>query len=112
MRGTVKSKDDMERLFREGRRSSSYLMNVIVGPCEGDQPQGRWGFIAGKKLGCAPLRNRCKRVLRAAAAELGGPWPQHDVVFVARYKLATANHHAVVSEMEKCLRKLGVGDGM
>lgn len=110
MRGTVKSKDDMERLFREGRRSSSYLMNVITGPSGEACPRGRWAFIAGKKLGCAPLRNRCKRVLRAAAAELGGPWPQLDVVFVARYKLAFADHQAVVREMQKCLRKLGVED--
>lgn len=110
MRGTVKSKDDMERLFREGRRSSSYLMNVICIPSEADQPRGRWGFIAGKKLGCAPLRNRCKRVMRAAAAELGGPWPQLDVVFVARHKLAFADHRSVVAEMQRCLRKLGVDD--
>ena len=55
MRGTVKSKDDMERLFREGRRSSSYLMNVIVAPAAGTNPQGRWAFIAGKKLGVVPI---------------------------------------------------------
>ena len=110
MRGTVKSKDDMERLFREGRRSSSYLMNVIVAPAAGANPQGRWAFIAGKKLGCAPLRNRCKRVMRAAAAELGGPWPQLDVVFVARHKLAFADHRSVVAEMQRCPRKLGVDD--
>lgn len=110
MRGTVKSKDDMERLFREGRRSSSYLMNVIVAPAAGTNPQGRWAFIAGKKLGCAPLRSRCKRVMRAAAAELGGPWPQLDVVFVARSKIATAEHQAVLKDMSKCLGKLGVVD--
>ena len=99
----------MERLFREGRRSSSYLLNVLLLPSpSGDANVGRMGFIAGKKLGDAPYRCRCKRVMRAAAAELGGPWPGLDVVFVARHKVGRANHDKVLKEMRKCLDGLGV----
>ena len=71
---------------------------------------GRLGFIAGKKLGVAPLRSRCKRVMRASAAELGGPWNGFDVVFIARRKVATADHAKVIHEMQKCLVDLGVVD--
>ena len=109
MKGTVKSKDDMERLFREGRRSSSYLMTVLVMPSPAAyEGNGRWGFIAGKKLGVAPLRSRCKRVMREVARELGGPWNGFDVVFVAKRKVATADHAKVVKDARRQLEGLGV----
>ena len=66
------------------------------------------GFIAGKKLGVAPFRARCKRVMRAAAAELGGPWPGVDVVFVAKHKVGYANHEKLLKEMRRCLKELEV----
>lgn len=109
MKGTVKSKDDMERLFREGRRSSSYLMTVLVMPSPtANDGIGRCGFIAGKKLGVAPLRSRCKRVMREVARELGGPWNGYDVVFIAKRKAATANHQKLVKDARRQLEGLGV----
>lgn len=57
---------------------------------EGRGPQGRVAFIAGKRMGGAVLRNRAKRVLRAAVDRAGGPWPGHDVVLIARERTATA----------------------
>lgn len=107
MKGTIKSKGEMERLFRTGRRSSSYLMTVLS--CEaGEGREGRCAFVAGKKLGPAPLRNRCKRVLRSAASELGAPWEGHDLVFVARRKVARADHAKVVEQMASQLSELGI----
>lgn len=106
MRGTIKSKVEMERLFREGRRSSSSLLTVIVAPSSSEV--GRWAFIAGKKLGIAPLRSRCKRVMRAAAAGLDGPWPGFDAVFIARRRVATAKPEKIAKEMSRCLKEQGV----
>lgn len=106
MKGTVKSKAEMERLFQEGRRSSSSLLTVISAPAAGSC--GRIAFIAGKKLGVAPLRSRCKRVMRATAAELGAPWPALDVVFVAKRRVAYADHRRLVKEMRRCLECAGV----
>ena len=65
-------------------------------------------FVAGKKLGTAPLRNRCKRVLRATAAELDGPWCGYDVVFIAKAKVARAPHVHVTSCMRDILAKAAV----
>ena len=102
----------MERLFREGRRSSSYLLSTLCYPSPaGFKDCGRMGFIAGKKLGVAPYRCRCKRVMRAAATELGGPWPGLDVVFIARSKTGRADHAKLVREMRKCLTELEVSCG-
>ena len=65
-------------------------------------------FIAGKKLGSAPVRNRCKRVLRAVAYELGGPWEGYDIAFIAHGKTACASHESVVASMRKQLEGLHV----
>ena len=108
MKGTVKSKDDVERLFREGRRSSSYMFVCFSTDSPSQASQGRCAFIAGKKLGCAPLRSRCKRVMRAAAAELVAPWKGVDIAFVARKDVATAPHEKVLREMSRQLSRLGI----
>ena len=111
MKGTVKSKCDVERLFQQGRRSSSYLMTVMSVPSSDENAQGRCAFIAGKKLGVAPLRSRCKRVMRACAAELGAPFEGYDVAFLARSQIAPADHGKVVHDMRKLLSKLGMETG-
>lgn len=107
MKGTIKRKEDIERLFQKGRRSSSSFVMVIE-ISNDHSPLGRCAFIAGKKLGSAPVRNHCKRVMREVARELGGPWKGHDIAFIARRKLASARHDDLVKRVEKQLRELDV----
>lgn len=83
-------------------------MAVISAPSEVPAGPGRCAYVAGKRLGNAPLRSRCKRVLRAASRELGAPWEGHDVVFIAHGRVARARHDRVVSQMRKQLLDLGV----
>lgn len=107
MKGTIKSKEDVERLFSQGRRSTSSSMTIIV--AERNNPDnGRCAFIAGKKLGNAPFRSRCKRVMRALAKDLGAPWDGYDVVFLARRGVAFGEHDELVSQARTLLAKLGV----
>ena len=106
MKGTIKSKQEIERLFKQGRRSSCRYCSLIIAPSP--LPGGRCAFIAGKKLGVAPLRSRCKRVMRAAARELGAPWMGVDVVFIAKKSVATAAHDDVVRQMGRALKQAGV----
>lgn len=107
MRGTIKSKEDVERLFSKGRRSTSSSMTIIV--CDSESPEiGRCAFIAGKKLGPAPFRSRCKRVMRELARTLGAPWKGYDVVFLARRGVAYGNHDELVGQARKNLVKVGV----
>ena len=108
VQGTIKSRQDIERLFQTGRRSSSSFLTIITAPSPSSSEAGRCAFIAGKKLGVAPLRNRCKRVMRAAAAECGAPWEGFDVVFVARRKAAYGNTDALRRSLRKQLNDLGV----
>lgn len=107
MKGTIKSKKDVERLFSNGRRSSSYAFTILQ--CESiEEGNGRCAFIAGKKLGNAPMRNRCKRVMRQVARELGCPWQGYDVAFIARRKVATEQHEKLVRKAQTQLTELGV----
>ena len=106
MKGTIKSKADVERLFQRGRRSSSSLMTVII--YENGGLPVRYAFIAGKKLGCAPFRNRCKRVMRDAVRLLDLPVVGYDIAFVARRRVGHASQGEIVTQMSQSLSKLGV----
>lgn len=107
VKGTIKSKEDVERLFSSGRRSSSYVFTVLQ--CRNEENEnGRCAFIAGKKLGNAPLRNRCKRVMREVARELGAPWDGYDVAFIAHRKTATESHEKLLKKARVQLSDLGV----
>ena len=71
----------------------------------------RYGITTSKKIGNAVRRNRSRRVIRAAFAQLepriNGKW---DFVFVARGKTAEVKMNEVLTQMEKQLTALGVID--
>ncbi len=58
-------------MYREGRRQRRGGITVILAPA----PPGpaRIGFVAGGRVGGAVARNRAKRRLRAATAQVGVP---------------------------------------
>ena len=81
---TIKSSREIDAVFRGALRSAHPLMIVMASPTpEGRGPEGRVAFVAGKRTGNAVVRNRAKRVLRAAARRAGGPWHPAGVRRVA-----------------------------
>ena len=90
MKNTIKSKERISWMFAHGSKYSGagflslYAILDEKGQRETGGRTGRVAFVAGKKLGSAPLRNRAKRRLREAAYQAGAPWKGYDVVFVAR----------------------------
>jgi ribonuclease P protein component len=67
---------------------------------------GSAAFVAGRRVGGAVLRNRARRILRAAWRELaprveGG----HDVALVARAAIAGARTSELVAEVEELLSR-------
>jgi ribonuclease P protein component len=64
----------------------------------------RYGFVAGKRIGKAVVRNRVKRlfreIVRATSTETG--W---DVVFIARNQAAKANYHELEASVAGLLRR-------
>ena len=82
-------------------------------PCA-DDAQGtgglRVGFTATKKVGNAVKRNRARRRLRAAVADvLKGSQPAHaDIVVVARQGTIERPYAELRSDLEAAMRKLRI----
>ena len=98
---TIRSKDEISRIFHEGRYVKTAYVTFIV---EHGQ-SGRVAFIAGKKLGGAVVRNRLKRRLRSLCRDLGGPWQNYDVIFLAKSALKDANYSKVLKSCEQLRKK-------
>ena len=96
MRGIrLKKRKDFRRLFEEG----SFVSNSFLAVHVSRNPEGkrRIGFTAGKKVGCAVLRNRCKRRLRECYRLNQAAVPKDmDMVLVARRPMVSARWDAVV----------------
>ena len=63
------------------------------------------GFSVGKKIGCAVMRNRVKRRLRAACVPLLPRMKKGLYVFIARQPAATADFDKLCRSMQYLLRK-------
>lgn len=88
---TIKSARDIQEIFGAPRRVANSLVVALIVPTPaGRGPEGRVVFVAGKRLGNAVVRNRCKRVLRATLQRTRLSWPGYDVALVAREGTATA----------------------
>lgn len=106
---TITSASEIDALFKQGRRAGTELLVVLTLPTpERRGPEGRVVFVAGKKLGGAVVRNRCKRVVRDAVRRAGGPWAGADVALLARRGTATAPPAALDEGLATALRRLGV----
>lgn len=93
---------EIDRLFAEGTRAAGSALLLIALPTpEARDQSGRVLFVAGKRLGTAVLRNRAKRVLRAAAMRTGAPWPGWDIALVAR----PATHRTAPRELDESIRR-------
>jgi ribonuclease P protein component len=66
---------------------------------------GRVAFIAGKKLGGAVWRNRAKRRMRGLCNDIGGPFPNWDVVFIARKGIEGVPYDEMKSQILNALNK-------
>lgn len=98
---TIKSRRDFERVFKGGRRVNHALVRLCAMPvADGMRP--RVAFVAPKRVGNAVCRNRCKRVLRAAAREVGLPLQGFDVILFS----TNATRGASSTDVARALGKL------
>ena len=104
---TLKENMDFRRLYYRGKSLAdpvlvTYVMKSRAGCC-------RVGITTGKKIGCAVLRNRSRRVIRAAFSDLENQITgDFDFVFVARSRTSCVKMQEVKAAMEKHFKKLGV----
>jgi len=89
-----------------GRRLAGPRVILYVAPGE---PGARPAFVAGRRVGGAVVRNRARRVLRAAWRSLAPLVPEDaHVVVVARGAIAGAGTKELETEMRGLLRSTGV----
>lgn len=105
----MKSTREIDRIFREGAKAGDPLLAMFaVRTPEERGPEGRAVFIAGKRIGGAVQRNRCKRVLREACRRAGCPWRGWDVAFIARERLPEADPPQIDEAVRRLRKKLGL----
>lgn len=106
---TIKSSREIDTIFRQARRVAHPLVTALIASTpEGRGREGRVAFVAGKRLGNAVIRNRSKRVLRAALARAGGPWPGYDVVLIAGPKTRSAAADELDAAFSRLAARLGL----
>jgi len=96
---------------RQGRKWAMpglVLQVVATPPAERVEGVARLGFTASRKVGCAVSRNRVKRRLRAAAAQVLGERaiPGTDYVLIGRAQTATRPFTALLQDLETALKRL------
>jgi len=113
---TITSSETIGQVLKKGRRVNGALLSLYYragqaqthrGPEEQRAlaQEGRVAFIAGKRLGTAVLRNRSKRVLRAAFDAAGGTRAGYDVLLVANSRTARSSSREVAQELSVLLSK-------
>jgi ribonuclease P protein component len=104
---TIKSKADFNILFETGRKVSTKNAIALITQCSDEHDRnGRVAFVAGKRLGSAPVRSRSKRMLREAARALEAPWSGYDVILIARNTTATARPESIKKDIAFIIQKL------
>jgi ribonuclease P protein component len=107
VKNTIKSAAEISLLFEKAKRiNTGHLIALIADVNERRGLRGRVAFIAGKKLGSAPQRNKAKRIMREAAQKVGAPWPGKDVVFLAKTQLLSADLVSVTKDVSKIKQEI------
>ncbi len=116
---TLKTRADFLRIAAGRRRAvrPGFVLQALARPSpNGDAEAVRVGYTASRKVGNAVVRNRAKRRLRAAAAEILPRFgrPGTDYVLIARGTTGAQPYAALVADLAGALRqveRVGRSDG-
>ena len=104
MKGTLRTRSQFQRLYTNGKKAvGRFVVAFVSAPHEGEAEQVV-GIVASRKVGGAVQRNRAKRILRVAYAQLLDEIAPHAMVLVARRSAAEPSVRS--GEIERELRAL------
>jgi len=98
---SLKKNAQFKYVYRRGTSGGAHEMVMLYARAN----TLKVGFSVGKKLGCAVVRNRVKRRLRAACAPLLPQMKPGLYVFIARQGAITAEFDKLCRSMQYLLRK-------
>lgn len=103
----IKRRSDFQCVYQKGRSVAGRRMILYV--LRDPRVAGKVGFAAGKKLGCAAVRSRTKRLLREAYRCL-----QHElrgdvgILLIGRAGLADGKMQDAAEELRRLIRRAGI----
>ena len=103
-RSEILRKAEFQKVYSRGK--SFAVRDIVIYIFRAENLKGKVGFAAGKRLGCAVVRNRVKRLLREAY-RLNKNKIRRDaaIILVGRKNLVDANFHAAEKAfLEVCRR--------
>ncbi len=101
----LRRRKDFAAAYRKGRVYGNQLLVLRFVPRAGGV--ARFGFVTGKVVGNAVVRNRVKRRLRAAAAQMDVR-PEADIVVGARKSAANATYHTLYKALAVLIERAGL----
>ncbi|QWT17600.1 ribonuclease P protein component [Collinsella sp. zg1085] len=105
---TLKSRQDFERVFTQGKRYNHPLIRLTVSRTTHEGDPYRVAFVAAKRLGNAVLRNRSKRVLRETLRSCP-PLPLgYELILFATAQTSTASPSDMTRALIKLLQRAGL----
>lgn len=108
---TIKSRQDFEHVFSQGRRFNHPLIRMTICESVGEGDSGRVAFVGAKRLGCAVVRNRSKRVMREAARSCGFPVTGYDIILFATPKTRVSSPQEMDKALRSLMKRAGVAGG-
>ena len=100
----IKRRSDFQHVYQKGTSVAGRRMILYV--LHDSRVAGKVGFAAGKKLGCAAVRSRTKRLLREAYRHM-----QHElrtdvgILLIGRAGLAAGKMQDVAVELRSLARR-------
>ena len=100
----IKRRSDFQRVYQKGTSVAGRRMILYV--LRDTRVAGKVGFAAGKKLGCAAVRSRTKRLMREAYRHL-----QYElrtdvgILLIGRAGLATGKMQDAAGELRGLARR-------
>ena len=96
---SVKENVTFRRAYHKGKAVHTPIMSIYI--LYNNKGRQRLGITVSKKLGCAPVRNRVRRIIRAAFYNCSDILPRNkDIIVVARSAIAPLKS----TDVEKQLR--------
>ena len=101
----LRTRQEFDAVYRRGRPYRSELL--VLRALRTERPVSRFGFVVGKVLGKAVIRNRLKRRLRESVRSLpvAHGW---DLVLNARRGAQDADYHQLRSNVAELMSRAGV----